>query len=537
MRLCSRASKTGLTGISPIARIPECHGIHGVSGSGSLTVLKSKRQGKPPRIHIDQESRYAHVSWPPANRQRVASSGIKISTGGILICRPLLSFPKKRLLETCKSNNIPYVSDPSNFDITLTPRNAIRSLLSSHKLPRALQAPSILNLIRRNLDFLEESLFLSNVLMEQCKILEFNGCSGFMIVQFPMVHHRTSVKEIVRDRNIQALTLRRITELLSPFEDNHFPVSSFAAFIERVFIYNAHDTPTGEPSWLKQRPFTVGGVMFRPVKMIPPRSSTKVNSKLEKGHRWNSKGFSPNQSLEATTTWLLSRQPFMRHQLPTIRFDVPVPENEAESTYTSWMLWDNRYWFRIKVTPERSHEKIANTQDTAQTPNSEPESTSTQQIISFLIRPLQPSDLQKIYHSLLRRQTPQQNKPSVAPAATTPLSAAPRWELDDGNRVISLSSPEALRRFLSHKAPDATRFTLPLLTVLPEQVGEGGSLDNDEILALPSASIRIVGRGQGVTFQYGLRLWRVEWEWVYKNIDTGHLHRMGWLRNEEKAQR
>jgi WD repeat-containing protein 48 len=533
LRLCSRASRAGLTGISPVARIPECHGIYGVSGSGSQAVLKAKGQSKPPRIRIDQESRYAHVSWPPANRQRFGSSDIRISTGGVLICRPLLSFPKKRLLETCKSNNIPYVTDPTNFDLTLTPRNAIRNLLSSHKLPRALQAPSILDLVRRNLDFLEESLFLSKVLMEQCKILEFNGRSGFMIVQFPMVHDRSVIlSEIIRDSNVQALTLRHITELLSPFEDR-FPVSSLAPFIERVFVYNTHDTLTGEPSRLKRRAFTVGGVMFRPVKMIPPCSSTQVAGRFEQGRRWNPEGFSQNQSPEATTTWFLSRQPFMRHTLPTIRFDVLAPDNEAESTYTRWVLWDNRYWFRIRVTPERGSEKIANTQDTAQTPT---ESTPTRQTISFFIRPLRPSDLQKIYHSLLLHHQTQQQA-TKDKAATTPLSAAPRWEAQDGNWTISLASPEMLRRFLSYQAPDATRFTLPLLTVLPEQNGEDGSLDHDQILALPSVSIRIAGRGKGVTFQYGLRLWRVEWEWMYKNIDTGHLRRMGWLGDEDKFQR
>ncbi|KAK0482592.1 PP-loop family-domain-containing protein [Armillaria novae-zelandiae] len=47
------------------------------------------------------------------------------------IVRPLLDIPKDRLLATCESNQLEYVVDPTNFQPSLTLRNAIRGFLAS----------------------------------------------------------------------------------------------------------------------------------------------------------------------------------------------------------------------------------------------------------------------------------------------------------------------------------------------------------------------------------------------------------------------
>ncbi|KAI2789795.1 hypothetical protein POX_d05293 [Penicillium oxalicum] len=248
----------GLAGIPEVARIPECHGIFGVSESGSSVRLSDQNSQARMSFHVqvDDQNKGSIVFEPsdskkkgqPPSADGTATKrpnkgllpGVSVATGGIYLCRPLLSFPKVRLLETCHKNKIPYVSDPTNFDPTLTPRNAIRSLLASDSLPRALRAPSILSLIHSSQTFLHTSTEFSNQLLaSRCRILDLNLRSGTMVLQIvdlpsfldPLQSQLASSRLL----QIQSLTLRRITELISPFHGNHFPVRSYEPFVDRIF--------------------------------------------------------------------------------------------------------------------------------------------------------------------------------------------------------------------------------------------------------------------------------------------------------------
>ena len=182
-RLATGARRAGLGGIQDVARIPECRGLFGVSESGSSIQLSSHSND----INRNSAQKNASRSNPSSSRihHPSTSTGVSIATGGILLFRPLLSFPKTRLLATCHENNIPYVTDPTNFDPTLTPRNAIRSLLASNSLPRALQPPRILSLIHSSRELIQTSTNLSNQLLSsRCRILNLNLRTGTMTVQF-----------------------------------------------------------------------------------------------------------------------------------------------------------------------------------------------------------------------------------------------------------------------------------------------------------------------------------------------------------------
>ncbi|PWY95850.1 hypothetical protein BO94DRAFT_620220 [Aspergillus sclerotioniger CBS 115572] len=233
-RLCTGAKGAGLAGIPPVTRIPECHGLFGVAESGSSVSLKPARDTRFRITHTNELQLFS----PPA-AERKAEEDYRISTGGISICRPLLAFPKTNLLATCHENNIPFVSDPTNFDPTLTPRNTIRSLLSENKLPRALHPPSILSLIQKSNTLLQSATNSSNDLLRQCTLHSLAPSTGTLIVNFPQpVHndHQTNPSpNPTPDPQIQSLTLRRITELISPFPENHFSLRSFEPFTSRVF--------------------------------------------------------------------------------------------------------------------------------------------------------------------------------------------------------------------------------------------------------------------------------------------------------------
>ncbi|KAL1967902.1 hypothetical protein VTN77DRAFT_2319 [Rasamsonia byssochlamydoides] len=523
-RLCSGARGAGLSGIPQVARIPECHGLYGVSESGSCTVLKARQgSGHPPQVHVDQKTGEAHVSFlsPEQKGKRVTavSTDIKMSTGGILICRPLLSFPKSRLLDTCRHNHVPYVSDPTNFDPTLTPRNAIRSLLSSEKLPRVLQAPSILSLIKKSQDLLREATELSNRLLKECKVHDFNGRLGTMMIQFPSQRAGSFSS---KDRQIQAMTLRRITELLSPFEENHFPLQSFESFTERIFPDQNEATTQ---SLQKRQSFTVGGVMFRPVAQfaVDPSQPESTSS----------------SSTNTDNIWLLSRQPYMRHRLPEIRLEAPVV-SWNERAYSPWVLWDNRYWFRVRVVTRDEQHHL-----NGETNNDNDCSNPNQTTIPIIIRPLQQGDLREIYRQLDR------DKPSSRDKDTKPTQnphSNPNSNIIDdasshvhvhgnGNSNSNLSSTQ-LQHILSRQAPGTIRFTVPLITttttiVKGEERPDSEVNEQEQPLALPTMDIRIPIPIPGSIPIPGPSWqepsWKVEWEWMYKSIDTQALRLMGWL--------
>lgn len=464
---------------------------------------------------------------------------ITISTGGISICRPLLGFPKSNLVATCEANNVPFVTDKTNFDPTLTPRNAIRSLLAESRLPRALQPPSILSLIKSSQDLLRESTRLSNLLLRECKLQELNLKAGTMTVRFPgemvldaHVHATNGRDPTQRIRQIQALSLRRITEILSPFPENHFSLRGFEKFIDRVF------DSTSQTQQQKQA-FTLGGVLFKP---LPQKGSNGRKN-----------------------TWLVSRQPFMRHRLPALSFDIPIPSSSArslanqnqnqnqsqnqnqnqdqnqdqnqeqnqEQNYTPWQLWDNRYWFRFALVPDQSLSPPQNTtpSSTSSSPRFPPSQTDTNatsnpttttttkgelQSLSLTLRPLQQSDLEILRKFALTSPPPptlSSTSTSTSPPHNTPTPPKQLPNKDNNKNTKSFLTA------LSRNAPAQTRFTLPVL-VLGEQ-SHGRQIP----LALPTLDTMCLDprEVQGwIGGGYCLR-----WEWMFKRIDGEVVGGMG----------
>ncbi|KAJ5802966.1 uncharacterized protein N7503_005416 [Penicillium pulvis] len=465
-RLATGARRAGLGGIQSIARIPECHGLFGVSESGSSVRLPEPGSATSQR----REKAAAQLAWSSQKTPQLGSRASAVATGGIFLCRPLISFSKARLLETCHQNNIPYVSDPTNFDPTLTPRNAIRSMLASNSLPRALQGPRILSLIRSSRDLLQVSSSLSDQLLaSRCRILDINLRSGTMTVQFREIPRwmdpllaQTSPE---RAQQIQALTLRRITELVSPFPGNHFSLRSFAPFVSRIFG-TAKEKDVQNDNSRKQ--FTLGGVMFTPV------------------------------SASSGNAWLFSRQPFMKNRSPITSIDIPMPTpaelvSNPRPRYSQWTLWDDRYWVRLSIAPLGKHQAASTNE-------------ACKEIVSFTIRPLQEHDFQA-----LRNESFKKGRKKIPPE-------------------VLLAQ---LRKLLSGQAPGPTRYTLPvLLQEIPNVFGLPETQKVDKLLALPILGFDLSGLRKQTQVNeteiiVGGRTWILKWEWMYKMVDTDALRLMG----------
>lgn len=498
-RLSSGGRGAGLSGIPEVARIPECHGLFGVSESGSTVHLsKQGSHGQTPfQVQVDDKNKGSitfkstGTGSSPNKPKPSTLPDVSVATGGIHICRPLLSFPKASLLETCHQNKIPYVSDPTNFDPTLTPRNAIRSMLVSNSLPRALRAPSILSLIRSSQSFLHTSTEFSNQLLaSRCRILDLNLRAGTMVLQIldlpTFLDPLQSQLPPPRLFQIQSLTLRRITEIVSPFHGNHFPVRSYEPFVSRIFSskqegHNDDGTESNDQTPPPRQNFTLGGVMFQPLTVK------------------NSQGQTPG----GNNIWLLSRQPFFKNKCPATRLvissDREVRKAHSGSnlpTYsTPWTLWDDRYWFRFKVT---SAEKGREDQ------------SSTTRNMTLVVRPLLKTDLQNVRldHSLL-------------PA------------MKRSQRKFPMIIQSLLRSRLAEEAPGSARFTLPVLSVeRPSETSEPANHESEQLVALPTLDFRLdaLSKKRGpnaVEFTYGEEKWKVRWEWMYKMVDTEAIRLMG----------
>ncbi|KAI9376341.1 hypothetical protein BJX61DRAFT_530896 [Aspergillus egyptiacus] len=505
-RLASGARGAGLAGISAVARIPECHGLFGVSESGEGISVSAKDLINPdPYRSSGLEDEDGEIADRYRDRDEV-----QVSVGGILIARPLLSFAKSSLVATCHENGVPFVSDPTNFDPTLTPRNAIRSLLANGSLPRALQKESILSLIGSSRGLIRESHFLSDqILKRQCRLLGISFRTGCMTIQFkascaPETESEASIRPD-RLNQLLSMTLRRITELMSPFPENTYPLRSFIDFTQRVFPAESPEPASGESKGKElqeRKAFTLGSVLFKPV--TQPGIHMQNNNNPE------------------DHTWLLTRQPFMRDRSPLLYLDLPPqiqteqePRNRTSSTdrnleqgeehlYSPWALWDNRFWIRAALTPHPQPPFTVGDHTPADTDAEAKykyENTQSHpKNIKLLIRALHPNDIATV------RKTQRQRRKG------TRISSKPN----------TADEADAFFAKLSSEAPGNSRFTVPVLAIVEGQ-GLGKGEETGQAVALPTMDLWF----PYLHLQEERHPWTIRWEWKYKMIDLEALRLMG----------
>lgn len=195
-------------------------------------------------------------------------------------------------------------------------------------------------------------------------------------------------------------------------------------------------------------------------------------------------------------TWLLTRQPYMRNRAPSMTLDLPSPE--SEDFYSPWKLWDNRYWVRAAVVPDKGGVDSDMCAHYTQSELDEVRRCFDAQGLSLVVRPLRQSDSQAI-----------------------------RAMIDGQGRGKKQHHPAlavALKR-LALEAPGQARFTVPLLVVQKISGGNAEQLP----LALPTLSCRLLSASQAQRLLESSVPWTVRWQWMYKMIDHDSLKLMGWL--------
>lgn len=302
MRLINGHRMFGLSGIKYDSEIPECHGIYGVHESGGLDNINN--QAVP------------NLSLPSTQVQRaknISLGPLMTETGGIRVYRPLLGFAKNRLMATCKAASIEWFEDHTNKDPTVTTRNAIRHIYSSHAMPAALTAPSFLKLSKKWETKYNDSLNEANALLEGA-IQTLETRSGTISVNFPVLNHFNGSLSQSDMGLVAALLLRQVVQLVTPDEQVH--LQSLHGAVSRVF-------PEISKNILPSRPmaFTVSGVKFKPLPPAQQRAGRQCG-------------------------WLISRQPYSSTlSKPNIHIP-PLLDPSQEFPWTPWTLYDGRFWLR-----------------------------------------------------------------------------------------------------------------------------------------------------------------------------------------------
>ena len=440
MRLASGHSSRGILGIRPHTDLPECWGIHGVHRSG-LCEAKSSRlkiikreleQTHDPRFtRLRMIKRELEQTHDPRFKSRllddIAPKDFIFERGGIQLLRPLLTFSKKRLMATCGANAMKWDEDSTNREPWRTPRNAIRELFQSSKLPVALRKDSMLELSNRTRKYIGSQMSIAESELNQCDVSVFDLRSGRLVVRFP---NRALPEDGARSHTFKpelrvstAFLLIELAYAVSPLEDITFGSMKPAVMSISPELF---DSDIGENPIHHPTSFTTGGVHFQ--RLLWPLSQQRVGSRPSDFRKPNPE----TERLNPDFVWQLTRQPLSNERpsltIPPSRMNSSllsdsdsIPPNtypiSSTSLWSPWRLWDGRYWIRVL---NRSNQHL-------------------------VVRPLQQSDLRVI------------------------------------DAMIGRDRYKALRKLLAAAAPDKIRWTLPAIAQVDDS-----QPNLSRVLALPT---------------------------------------------------
>ncbi|KAL9622706.1 MAG: hypothetical protein Q9160_003016 [Pyrenula sp. 1 TL-2023] len=460
---------------------------------------------------------------------------IMISQGLTRLYRPFLLFPKARLISTCQSNNIPFNTDPTNFDQTLTSRNAIRNLFSNFALPRALRKDSMIALGEKAATQKAALKEKTTTLLSETRILFFDLRSSTVRLQFPSAS--LSIWSSI-DLRTAAYYLRELLRIISPIHASRIKVSQIFPSAEALFPHvrppgDYKQSRSGSQQYPKPDsqvvPFTLGGVLMTPLthsllqpshsQIHAPRTATPKDKEIDgctytltpqpfskiRAERLIQPLFFPDKSQSVSPS---PTESFSFHQASSVA-DSDTIATDPVLPSLAQIDFDNRFSFSLPImqTPQRQNLPGGLASMADQSPSGS--TTRSSNPSSYLLRPLFLSDI-----------------------ATLPK----KWETK-----------------LRDAAPGKVRFTLPAVV----QVEKGLSLSNDDLQTqlsgqdqrhsrqLQKAELEIVDRErerkeerngkrdvERVLGLPTLGLWRdgygEGWTIRYKGLDTELLKKLKW---------
>lgn len=308
-RVLNGYTGAGLQGIKAKADIPECYGIWGVGRSGSPRLVE---QGRGTIKSLKR---------------------VLVEDGGIELQRPLLDANKQDLYAHCVQHDVEWVEDQTNLDPALTPRNAIRSLLQTRRLPRALTTESLQRIAHSTAQREASHDQVVSRVFDASEI-KLNIRSGQVTVKLPanVVNElRTHAGSELKTEEIQyraALLVRRVTMLVSPLENISLQDVESAVELAFPMLF------AGQESTRIDSPPQSNSAQFAKV----------VFSKNGQFEWFIRRSIPTSQDIKTSTMTLWA---------PTSRVNdntsMTVSENASGSEARSvWSLFDGRFWIRVK---------------------------------------------------------------------------------------------------------------------------------------------------------------------------------------------
>ncbi|KAH0842764.1 cell cycle protein MesJ [Fonsecaea pedrosoi] len=347
MRLVRNAGTSflGFQGMSEHSTIPCCEDIRGANEIESYERFARWLNPHDPRVN------------PETMNSRLINQGKTVTPsvpGGLRIHRPLLSFAKSAIIDFCNTNHVPHVQDKTNYDPTLTLRNAVRYMRTHYTLPKALQRPSILSLQQSSWRFATSLAARGEKILEKLRVLTFDLRSGRMTVRVSPAF--ISLCEL--DSEAGAYALARLTSVVSSQSRDEEPTL--------VPRHNLRQFLDKNRSRLREW-VTVQQVLLE-------KSSTGLDVSehtATSGFRMERQsGFSESFSDYEGTVWTLSRPPLRLAEITrtsrSFSLDIrpgkvgnegagPILQLECAKNcnqtgfWSQWMLWDHRYWVRVRT--------------------------------------------------------------------------------------------------------------------------------------------------------------------------------------------
>lgn len=310
-------------GMRQMSAMPECEGFRGIRNAEPSVPLGSiLRNSSPQSSH---QASYSEVLQHTQIGQALYTLNDNIQGlvhGGIRLHRPLITFSKADLIATCEVNKIPYIKDKTNFDPTFTRRNAIRTLRSEHKLPRALQAAPLLSVMDKSRMTLASVQDRAALFLRAVSIVLFDFRSGVAAVRIPTSFLALCKMDQLAAGHVMVRLARLVSSVPADAEDT---IASSAAI--KALVAGMQSSFWEKPSTITAPRFNCTSVYFEALPLPPDMG-------------------------QGTTLWRLSRQPMALSTRKTTARQFQLLLQTNGDTYSRWLLWDYRFWIRLRPSRE-----------------------------------------------------------------------------------------------------------------------------------------------------------------------------------------
>lgn len=343
MRLARGSTGLALNAMRSRSPLPECFGVHGINKSVNI-----EKKGRW-LAQVNAEGKdLSGYSFNTEHLRRSVKSRPVLESGGIQVIKPFLGWKKRDLINICQTQHVDWEEDKTNQDLSLTPRNVVRHLLSHDQLPQALRTTSLLPLIARLEGRHIHRNYEFHGIMQCCSVIRLDIRSGLLLVRFvdrvmsDQSSDRTQkqLRAIGRIQRLAACVLKGFVSVVSPLEMVNLQGLEHAA--REIFEDFRAQSDLSKDNNVS---LTAGGVQFeRFYDPIDGPAHIQGSAHFPEEFR--------HLRLNPDFVWRLSRQPSATN---TTGLKIP-PVSQATKTgkagqyegWSSWKLWDGRYWIRVK---------------------------------------------------------------------------------------------------------------------------------------------------------------------------------------------